>query len=254
MPPGRYGAVHAALAGTREKNIQRCQRRQDAARLRKMREEELRKRKEVSVQKVMEAYDLNKSGKLEKEQLKAVISRLNEEEVDDREVQWLMATCDADNDGGIDKKELYTALSWWEHYQLSKPRLQELLKQFDFDGTGLALNNLQKMLTHLNDDQFVDTKEAETILNMCDSSQTGSLNANELMYAISVWYASHDDLSRVELASVPSPPKQSVIDEARRASIDSHTPTPRRTNKPVPPTAKGSKQQQGGCCSSCNVM
>eukprot|EP01064_Diplonema_japonicum_P024717 TRINITY_DN3537_c0_g1_i1.p1 TRINITY_DN3537_c0_g1~~TRINITY_DN3537_c0_g1_i1.p1 ORF type:complete len:248 (+),score=62.61 TRINITY_DN3537_c0_g1_i1:62-805(+) len=245
MPPGRFGAVHAALAGTREKNIQRCQQRQEAAKKRKQREDELRKRKEKSVKKVMDTYDLNKSGKLEKEQLKAVISRLNNEEVDDREVAWLLATCDTDNDGGIDKEELFTALSWWEHYQYSKPQLQQLLGSYDLNNTGrLELEDLRKVLIHLNDNQHVGRSEAEKILEMCDASADGGLQANELMYAISVWYASHDDLSRVELASVPSPPKLSAVTEARRASDQSA-----RESRP----SVHHNQKSKGCC-ACDCV
>ncbi|KAJ9458437.1 hypothetical protein DIPPA_02032 [Diplonema papillatum] len=219
MRPGRVGAIHSAYRGHHSQSIVHNQQRLAAAAKRKRREDELKHRHDAAFRMAMARYDTNHTGRLEREQLEQVMRAWSDadEDVQHEDVTWLLKLCDKDAAGGIDASDLPEAFSWWEHYRTSLPVLRALLLKYDVSDTGmLELSELQAMLTHLNDGHPVEEEEAAQILALCDTSQTEGLNTSELMYAISVWYASHDDLSRVELSSVPKPPRLSDVDEIRK--------------------------------------
>ena len=216
---GRFGAIHAA-ANTR-RLIEVSQQRKEAARLREFRREQLCREKEDNLKLLMRVYDTNNSGKLESDQLKVVMQKLNNDndEVTDEEVNWLMDTCDVSNDGGIRKEELYAAIAWWEHYRISRPKLESIVKKYDTSKTGtLGKGEIQKVLEHLNDNHPVAKEEATAILELCDSSKDGCLNTQELLYAIAIWYSSHPTVSKAELPSVPPPPKRHAAKKVKQAN------------------------------------
>ena len=201
---GGAGAIYAVRSDRRAMSDERKR----VAEARRQRSDDMKARQDANVERVMRNFDLDGNGMLEKAELKAVLESLNEGIiVTDEEVDWLLATCDGNNNDAIDKDEVYDALSWWEHYRTCKERLAMIVRKYDTSENGvLELDELVQVLTHLNDGRAVAIEEARLVMILCDTSQDGGLNPQELLYAISVWYAAHDkEVSRVELPHVPAP-------------------------------------------------
>ena len=216
--------------------------RQRVAEARRQRSVDMKGRQDANVERVMQRFDADHSGVLERAELKTVLESLNEGIiVTDEEVDWLLATCDGNNNDAIDKDEVYDALSWWEHYKTCKERLAMIVRKYDTSENGvLELDELVQVLTHLNDDRAVTKEEAGLVMKLCDTSHDGGLNPQELLYAISVWYAAHDnEVSRCELPHVPAP-RPEVVAKYQK-------------------DRKGLKKRHGGkggggCCATCSVM
>eukprot|EP01061_Rhynchopus_euleeides_P015434 TRINITY_DN2635_c0_g1_i1.p1 TRINITY_DN2635_c0_g1~~TRINITY_DN2635_c0_g1_i1.p1 ORF type:complete len:241 (+),score=64.13 TRINITY_DN2635_c0_g1_i1:69-791(+) len=236
---GRVGAIYAVRSDRRAMSDERKR----VAEARKKRSDDIRARKDAKVERVMRNFDFDGSGQLEKSELKAVMESLNDGmSVTEEEVEWLLTTCDGDKNAAIDKEEIYDAISWWEHYRSCKDRLSMIVRKYDTSGNGvLELDELVQVLTHLNDDRPVDRSEAQVVMKICDASRDGKLNPQELLYAISVWYAAHDqEVSKVELPHVP-PPRPAVIQEYKKE---------RREMR-----AQQKQAQGGGCCGGgCTIL
>ena len=70
-------------------------------------------------------YDLSKTGKLSKEELKAYLTELNGgHDVQQTDVDWVMTTSDVIRDGGLNKMELELATALWYGYVGKKPQSQ----------------------------------------------------------------------------------------------------------------------------------
>ena len=73
----------------------------------------------------LEKYDVSKTGKLSKEELKAYLTDLNGGyDVQQADVDWVMKASDIIRDGGLNKMELELATSLWYGYVDRKPQSQ----------------------------------------------------------------------------------------------------------------------------------
>mmetsp|Transcript_41248 Transcript_41248/g.89959 ORF Transcript_41248/g.89959 Transcript_41248/m.89959 type:complete len:202 (+) Transcript_41248:30-635(+) len=82
------------------------------------------------IHKVMEKYDTNKTGQLEREQLAALLLELNNNmEVGDDDVDWVLANADVLGNGAITPMELSKAIAvWFAHVEAHGASTQDGLK------------------------------------------------------------------------------------------------------------------------------
>lgn len=74
---------------------------------------------QAKIKTTFDTYDTDKTGKLDKEQLKKLLSDLNDRlPVEDAEVDWVLQHADVLGDGQIQKIELTQAIAyWWIHVE-----------------------------------------------------------------------------------------------------------------------------------------
>merc|ERR1711964_61517 len=74
---------------------------------------------QANIMRTFAKYDQDNTGKLDKEQLKKLLSDLNDQlPVEDGEVEWVLSNADVIGDGQISKIELGQAIAyWWVHVE-----------------------------------------------------------------------------------------------------------------------------------------
>eukprot|EP00746_Dinoflagellata_sp_MGD_P007862 gnl/MRDRNA2_/MRDRNA2_115649_c0_seq1.p1 gnl/MRDRNA2_/MRDRNA2_115649_c0~~gnl/MRDRNA2_/MRDRNA2_115649_c0_seq1.p1 ORF type:complete len:197 (+),score=49.76 gnl/MRDRNA2_/MRDRNA2_115649_c0_seq1:81-671(+) len=158
------------------------------------REEAKRQRVEVSWEKrideVFKQYDTNKSGVLERDQLKNLMQDMNGGyEVPDQDVDDLMALGDNSNEGSINKDEVLFAMQMWQDCLRTLPKIQGFMAKHDLDKTGkLDRAELKKLLEDLNDGVAVPNDEVSWVLEEADLIGDKKIGRLELQKAITLWY------------------------------------------------------------------
>merc|ERR1712232_25103 len=90
----------------------------------------------------------------------------------------------------VNQQEISHALKVWGTYLEQKDSLEARIRKFDTDHDGsLQKKELHNLLVELNEGQKVSDHEVNWVLKKADINKSGSLNAMELMVAISCWYA-----------------------------------------------------------------
>jgi len=151
--------------------------------------------RKVKYNKILKKYDLNKTGKLEKEQ---VVKLLTDEDFStpkgtapsEEEVDYIIKCADRMGDGCIERDELADAISSFQSYIKMKPLLTEFMEKFDKSKTGdLNRDEIRQCLLHLNNDKPVSDSEVDMIMKEADVMQDGAISQQELSRALCLWYS-----------------------------------------------------------------
>mmetsp|Transcript_42547 Transcript_42547/g.77259 ORF Transcript_42547/g.77259 Transcript_42547/m.77259 type:complete len:209 (-) Transcript_42547:106-732(-) len=151
-------------------------------------------RQDEALQAIMRHYDTNHSGKLEEDQVRKLLTDLDETSApgtppSDEEFKFIMKLADLAGDNCISKNELSYAMRVWRCYTKKRKLMEERMAEYDKSGTGkLSKEELKAYLIGLNGGHEVQDKEVEWVLHEADVFGDGEVNTPELMLATAQWY------------------------------------------------------------------
>merc|ERR1719223_1370221 len=134
-------------------------------------------------------YDTNRSGVLEEDQLKQLLTHLDNSTPEgtpptDEELDLVLKVCVGKNQRGLSLSELDHALRVWNTYIDSKDKMLERLKIFDKSGTGkLEFKELKQYLKALNGGKNVTDEEVQWVLEEADVFGDGAIRGVEMIMA-----------------------------------------------------------------------
>lgn len=139
---------------------------------------------------IFRRYDTNRSGKLEPDQVRSLLTDLSNRPPSEQELDYILKLCDDKNpNGAIDLSELQHAIQAWKSYVAQRDELQAALDKFDVSGSGkLEHQELKAYLTHLNAGREVTDVEAEWVMSQADIFGDGACSKPELAMATAAWY------------------------------------------------------------------
>eukprot|EP00746_Dinoflagellata_sp_MGD_P000869 gnl/MRDRNA2_/MRDRNA2_101615_c0_seq1.p1 gnl/MRDRNA2_/MRDRNA2_101615_c0~~gnl/MRDRNA2_/MRDRNA2_101615_c0_seq1.p1 ORF type:complete len:231 (-),score=57.54 gnl/MRDRNA2_/MRDRNA2_101615_c0_seq1:337-1029(-) len=186
----------AAIGGTKRGKLRAQQEILEKNRIERSIRDKLYEEEKEKVANIMEIYDSNKSGYLEKSELPQLLEHYNLDQLGRKgnptedDVTCLVYLCDWDGDGKISKVELKNALLTWLAYMQHSERIYETLKRFDLSDTGkINRGELKPLLVELNKGQDVPDAVTEWVWDQASVLEDDSLNTFELARAVAVWYA-----------------------------------------------------------------
>mmetsp|Transcript_96758 Transcript_96758/g.312450 ORF Transcript_96758/g.312450 Transcript_96758/m.312450 type:complete len:213 (+) Transcript_96758:56-694(+) len=150
--------------------------------------------------KLLERYDSDTTGKLNKEQMVKLLTDLDSSTPpgtapSEEELNFIIQCADVSgswlgfSDGEIDAEEIEEAVVKWSTYTRIRNDLDKTFKKFDKTETGqLNPDELKEFLKELNGGKEVTDEEVKWVLKMSDLSGTGEINKPELMLAAATWY------------------------------------------------------------------
>eukprot|EP00927_Polykrikos_kofoidii_P050079 TRINITY_DN44021_c0_g1_i1.p1 TRINITY_DN44021_c0_g1~~TRINITY_DN44021_c0_g1_i1.p1 ORF type:complete len:210 (+),score=58.70 TRINITY_DN44021_c0_g1_i1:74-703(+) len=192
----RVGAIGAARAarkraleegkGKRRASVVVGQERQAAT------EEE--EEKTLSLTDILAKYDTNQSGKLEEDQVKALLTAYDRytpagTEPSAEELEFILKIGDQSGDGCLEAHDLRYAMKAWSVYTSRRTKMEAKLQEFDKSGTGtLSKSELEAYLTSLNDGKAVPVAEVDWVMGEADIFGDGEIRQTELVMATAAWY------------------------------------------------------------------
>eukprot|EP00443_Scrippsiella_acuminata_P031782 CAMPEP_0115248544 /NCGR_PEP_ID=MMETSP0270-20121206/42124_1 /TAXON_ID=71861 /ORGANISM="Scrippsiella trochoidea, Strain CCMP3099" /LENGTH=201 /DNA_ID=CAMNT_0002663847 /DNA_START=67 /DNA_END=672 /DNA_ORIENTATION=+ len=162
-------------------------------------ERELRERRVTTG--IFQKYDTDRSGKLEPEQLKSLLTDLSNRPPSELELSYILKLCDDQKpNGAIDLSELQHAIQAWKSYVVQRDELQAALDKFDVSGSGkLEQDELKAYLTHLNGGREVPDAEVDWVMSQANIFGDGACSKPELAMATAAWYT-HVEKKQVNCA------------------------------------------------------
>lgn len=151
----------------------------------------------VRINKIIKAYDKNKSGKLERDQVVKLLTDLDDQITgtakgvppSDEQVDWILNVSDKAKDGCIDRTELEIAMSAWTTYCNLREEMETVMAKFDSSQNGkLSRDEVKAYLTELNGGIEVTEEEVDMVFNAADVQGDGEIDLMELTRATSLWY------------------------------------------------------------------
>jgi len=146
--------------------------------------------------KLISKYDKNKTGKLERDQVRVLLTDLDtstpaDTQPSEEELEYIMQHADTKcSNGAIDHSELKSAIQAWRVYIKERPAMEEAMKKYDVSKSGkLERDELKKYLTDLNGGNEVTDDEVDWVLQEADVCEDGAISTTELMKATAAWYA-----------------------------------------------------------------
>lgn len=146
--------------------------------------------------KILAKYDEDKSGKLDRKELKRLLKdefaeAHGEKAVpSDDDIQFLFKLCDTNRkaDGKIDREEILTVCEAWNEFAENRYVVEEYVKKHDHDGdNNIDQEELQTILDEVNDGKPVPTEVVLWVLQESDLSKNGSLQLMEMTRALSAF-------------------------------------------------------------------
>lgn len=191
-PMAAIGGVKRGVAkARREANIRQ---REDMANNRREAAKRYAKETEV-VRRLMEAYDTDKSGYLEPEDIAKMLTDQtfsligHSEKPTKDELDCLISLCDREGNGKISCKEVLGATTTWCAYMEKGGETSALLQKHDLNGSGkINHGELRPLLTELNEGKDVPDDVLKWVWQQADLTGDGSLGQFELTRAIAAWY------------------------------------------------------------------
>jgi len=150
--------------------------------------------------KIMKKYDTNRSGKLEKNQVRKLLTDLDSSTPQDtppteEELNFIMHLADdkCENDA-IDLSELKTAITAWHVYTTTRNDIEQALSKYDVSNSGsLEADELKEYLKELNGGIEVSADEVNWVMGQADIFGDGSVSKHELILATAAWYANVEE-------------------------------------------------------------
>jgi len=196
-PVAAIGGVKRGVAKARKNANIRV--REDMAQNRRAAAQRYAKETEV-VKKLMEAYDKDKSGFWEPDDIKQMltdqtfsigqskIGRVGLTPTKD-ELDCLISLCDREHNGKISCEEVLGATTTWCAYMEKGAETHALLQKHDLSGTGkINHGELRPLLAELNDGSDVPDDVLKWVWEQADLIGDGCLGQFELTRAIAAWY------------------------------------------------------------------
>jgi len=159
--------------------------------------DEMAKKKEKRAQqleKLFNTYDSNKSGVLEEDQVKKLLTDLDEytppgTDPTEEELDYVLKVADTNKDNSISLEELENAIKVWDAYLKNRDEMTRRLKHFDKSGDGkLGPDELKAYLTKLNGGMEVTDEEVAWVLREADVFGDGQIGLTEMVKATAAWY------------------------------------------------------------------
>jgi len=157
---------------------------------------ERREKTEALMHKLLSHYDVNQSGRLETSELTYLLRDYSEATFDRQEepcredMDFILFMCDEDDSGSIERKELWKAIDIWFSFVDQRPKMQELFRKYDTDGScQIDQAELSEILKELNGDVAVEMEVVTWMMAMADVTGDGTLCAPELSRAVAAWWA-----------------------------------------------------------------
>jgi Ca2+-binding EF-hand superfamily protein len=150
--------------------------------------------KRVKLTELFKRYDTNNSGKLEREQINAILTDIDFSTPEgtpptEDELDFIVKVGDRSGDGCIERREFENALIAWRTYTKEREKLEELIKKYDHSGTGkLEKPELKSYLTDLNQGKEPTDDEVEWVMSEADFMGDGAIRTQEIMMATQSWY------------------------------------------------------------------
>lgn len=162
--------------------------RRNEANWKRQRAEAIAKREEIG-KKVVEIYDVNKSGKMESEQVAAMLRDMNQgKEATEDEMEYVMGVCDATEDGCIDHTEALLVYTTWLEYLKVVPEVEPILDKYDENFSGrLEKHELLQMLQDLNQGRPVESDVLDWVLEEADLDGNGVISKPEIKRVLTFW-------------------------------------------------------------------
>lgn len=200
------GAVGAVVAARRRRQAEAhgkpppasdvCKKRSDAAAF----EDEKRK----ALQAVMDKYDTNKSGKLEEDQIRKLLTDIDDDTPPgtpptDDEIDFVLKVADQAGDNCLALTELEFAMRAWHIFTQNRSSMEEAIAKFDKSGEGtLNPSELKQYLISLNDGLDVTDEEVAWVMEEADLFGDGCIRKPELCMATSAWYCHAERKAEIE--------------------------------------------------------
>ena len=152
-------------------------------------------KRKVKLNKIIKAYDTNKTGKLERSQVVKLLTDIDSSTPpgtppSEDQVDFLLKCYDKAGDESINASELEELLSCWSTYTENRQMFESKLEKYDISKTGkLSKEELKAYLTDLNGGLEVEDAEVDWVMSHADVMGDGELNRMELARATSLWYA-----------------------------------------------------------------
>jgi hypothetical protein len=150
--------------------------------------------KRVKLTELFKRYDTNNSGKLEKDQINAILTDIDFSTPPgtpptEDELEFIIKVGDRSGDGCIERKEFENSLIAWRTYTKQRTQLEELIKKYDKSGTGkLEKDELKSYLTDVNNGVPPSDKEVDWVMSEADFMGDGAIRMQEIMMATQSWY------------------------------------------------------------------
>jgi len=150
-----------------------------------------------ALDKVLHKYDTNKSGRLETEQVRKLLTDMDYTTAantppSEEELEFIMvyAMKRADRpDEGLDKHEVKAAIIEWKLYLKKKVELDAWLEKYDKSQTGkLERPEVKEFLQSLNGGLEVTDEEVDWVMSKGDVVKDDALTKPELLRAVMAWY------------------------------------------------------------------
>jgi len=182
-----YAAVHAAMRNRRRQGYSHVSAARHRENMRWLEEQK-------SISKLMRKYDLDKSGDLDRGQLKKMMTETHTngcgQEPSDEEVEFVLKVADKSKSDSITREEVMLAMQVWSTYCAKKSEIDTAFDNFDSDKSGsLSKEQLKNYLVHLNDNEPVDDEDVEFVFTMADVMGDGVISKPELLRATALWYS-----------------------------------------------------------------
>mmetsp|Transcript_47075 Transcript_47075/g.108782 ORF Transcript_47075/g.108782 Transcript_47075/m.108782 type:complete len:213 (+) Transcript_47075:84-722(+) len=195
LPPGRIAAIHEVRrrrSETRNVRPRPSPDRHASPDRRTVSSREERKHK--SLQKLFQRYDVNKSGKLEEDQVRMLLTDLDNTTPPgtpptDEELQFVLKVAAPEGDHCLRFEEIEFAMRSWHIYTGRRREMEDKILEFDKSGTGtLSWQELKALLVALNDGNPVENVEVDWVMGEADIFGDGTIHKTELVMACAAWY------------------------------------------------------------------
>jgi len=161
----------------------------------------------------MDKYDTNKSGKLEEDQIRKLLTDIDDgtppgTPPTDEDIDFILKVADHAGDSCIELKELEFAMKAWHVFTTNRSSMEEAIAKFDKSKEGtLNKEEMKQYLMSLNDGLDVTDEEVDWVMEEADLFGDGVIRKTELCMATSAWYC-HSEAKPSPDASKGSPASQ----------------------------------------------
>lgn len=192
--PGAIGAIAARRKAKKRDEAHMRASKSDGAGNARLSAAEAEDKKIQALKDVMKRYDTNNSGKLEEDQIRKLLTDIDDHTPpgtppSDEEVQFILKVADQEGDNCLTLEELEFALKTWHIFTKMRANMEKAIDEFDKSGEGtLSKDELRHYLMSLNDGHEVSDSEVNWVLKEADLFGDGVISKPELVMATSAWY------------------------------------------------------------------
>ena len=144
---------------------------------------------------LLEEYDINGNGTLDKYELKEMMVKLNGGKMPPQsDVETVLAQCDSCGDGKLDATELETVIPLWMALIKERVYISSVFDKYDKDNSGgLTEAELRLFLADLNQGEEPSDEEIQYVITQAElkasrnGAADGVVGRSELTAAVEMW-------------------------------------------------------------------